>query len=48
MYYMMRRRNNTGAVVDFEEADDGDLQSFLQRFDIGKECVFKILFQDDP
>jgi hypothetical protein len=42
----MRRRNNVGAVVDLDEVDDGELQSFLQRFDIGKEFVFtKIIFR---
>ncbi|KAF9453258.1 hypothetical protein P691DRAFT_771618 [Macrolepiota fuliginosa MF-IS2] len=34
MYHMMRRRNNVGSVLTLDEADEGDLQSFLQRFDI--------------
>lgn len=39
---MMRRRNNFGPVLAVDEVDDGDLQSFLQRFDITKEFVLPV------
>lgn len=39
---MMRRRNNVGPVLAVEEVDDGDLQSFLQRFDMTKEFVLPV------
>lgn len=39
MYHMIRRRNNVGSVLALDEVDEEDLQSFLQRFDIAKECV---------
>ncbi len=42
MYHMMRRRNNVGPVLVVDEPDEGDLQSFLQRFDIAKEFVLSI------
>lgn len=47
MYHMMRKRNNVGTVITLEGADDHDLQAFLQRFDIAKECVV-LHFQARP
>lgn len=36
---MMRNRSNVGTVFALDEVDDRNLQLFLQRFDICKECV---------
>ena len=48
MFCMIRRRDNIGSILSLDTSDeeDEDLQSFLQKHDLNKQCVHNIRSSD--
>lgn len=42
MFHLIRRRQNVGSVLNFDEDEEGDLHVFLDRFNLKKKYVFSI------
>lgn len=38
MYYMIRRRDRAGSIVNLDDNDDG-LEEFMDKFDLDKKYV---------